>query len=106
MKPQALPNRIQLTPAEQEVLALITTCQGSSLQFWLETYRARGIDLQTLAKVPLAVPASAQEFRLEWHPRALGPRAISLGAQYRKIHEEKDREFAAKLRRKGHEVWS
>lgn len=101
-----LPTELRLSLQEREALDALIRCESSSLQFWMQAFATRGIVIPA-SKVPVTFPtANPSIFRLEWHPRRLGPKAIAEGIRYRAYTEKKDKEFSARLTKRGLEVWT
>lgn len=72
------------------------TVQGqSAMDFWKTAFTTRGIQCPQ-GRICCMISMAPDQFRLEWHPRALGPKAIAAGKDYRAFAERKDREFAAR----------
>lgn len=70
-------------------------------RYWLGIYASRGIHAPH-GKLPVCIALpDPGTFRLEWHPRALGPAAIAAGHSFRALHERKDKEFQEKLQQRG-----
>lgn len=84
---------ICLSPTEMHELVSLTIQQQSALSFWKAAFAARRISCPQ-GRVCCMVFMAPDIFRLEWHHKALGPKAIAAGADYRKFAEKKDREFA------------
>lgn len=100
-----LPRQLALTQVEQNALASLTHQEQSALPFWKAAFAARKISCPQ-NRVLLMVPCAPGEYRLEWHSKALGQKAIQQGIEYRNFTARKDKEFAEKLQRRGQEVWS
>lgn len=97
--------KIQLTIAERKELAARSYVpfgqEPTIAAFWRSLLAARGI-LPKARSIPVTMPTDLPgEFLLEWHPRALGPKAITAGHEYRRFAEGKDAKFQEKLRREG-----
>ena len=85
----SLPKALALTLPEQEGLARLTHRGESAYQFWQEAFRARGI-VCPQERVCMMVPTARGEYRLEWHPKALGKQAIAARAYYQGFGERKE----------------
>lgn len=84
MKPQkpSLPRTLQLTGDEIHELANLARTASSSLQFWARAFLARGIACPASKVLMMAPTTTHGEYRLEWHAKRLGPKAIAVGAGY------------------------
>lgn len=97
--------KIQLTHEERRELAIRSYVpfgrEPTIARYWQNLLASRGI-LPTARALPVTVATSAPgEFLLEWHSRALGPKAIAAGIEFRKFADGKDQKFQEKLRREG-----
>jgi hypothetical protein len=86
------PKAIQLSAIESGTLAHLTQMEQSALDFWKEVFHIRGI-VPATNRVCMMVYRSPGYFELEWHRKALGPKAIAAGKDYCAFAERKDREF-------------
>lgn len=93
--PPLLPKEICLSHSEMHELVSLTIQEQSAMDFWKRTFRARGIKAPR-DRICAMVYMAPDLFQLEWHQKALGPKAIAAGRDYRKFAEQKDREFAAR----------
>ncbi len=96
---------IQLTEAEQAELRSRAYppfgTAPSIAAYWRSIYQARGIQVPA-GKLPVTTAnGQAGHFTLAFHAKALGPQAIAAGKSFRALHEQKDREFAERLRAQG-----
>lgn len=92
------PKEICLSRAEMHELVSLTIQEQSAMEFWKRAFAARGIQTPT-GRVCSMVYMTPEKFCLEWHQKALGPKAIAAGADYRKFAEKKDREFKERAAR-------
>lgn len=92
------PKEICLSRSEMHELVSLTIQEQSAIPFWKTAFAARGISTP-VGRVCCMVYMAPDLFRLEWHHKALGPKAIAAGRDYRKFAEQKDREFAARTAR-------
>lgn len=74
-------------------LVSLTMQEQSAMDFWKAAFAARGITTPA-GRICIMVYMAPGQFRLEWHNRALGPKAIAAGRDYRAFAVHKDREFA------------
>ncbi len=93
--PPILPKDICLTRGEVHELVTLTVQEQSAMEFWKRTLRLRNINCP-VDRICVMVYIAPDQFKLEWHPRALGPKAIAAGRDYRRFAEKKDQEFAAR----------
>lgn len=89
------PKEICLSLSEMHELVSLTLREQSAMNFWKQAFGARGIQTPT-GRVCAMIYMAPDQFRLEWHQKALGPKAIAAGRDYRAFAERKDREFAAR----------
>lgn len=87
------PKEIILSPSEMHELVSLTIREKSAMDFWKATFTHRGIQAPA-GRICAMVYMAPDQFRLEWHQKALGPRAIAAGRDYRAFADRKDREFA------------
>lgn len=92
---KSLPKEICLSPGEMHELVSLTVREQSAMDFWKQAFRTRDISTPT-GKICAMVYMAPDLFRLEWHQKALGPKAIQAGRDYLQFAERKDREFAAR----------
>jgi len=92
-----VPKEICLSRAEMTELVSLTVQGESAMDFWKKALLARDITTPT-GKVCMMVYMAPDLFHLEWHSKALGPKAIAAGKDYRAFAERKDREFAQRRR--------
>lgn len=92
---KTIPKEICLSPTEMRELVSLTIREQSAMDFWKAAFAARGISTPA-GRVCALVYMAPGQFRLEWHPRALGPKAIATGRDYRAFAKRKDQEFAAR----------
>lgn len=93
-----LPKEICLSPGEMHELVSLTVQEKSAMDFWKAAFAARDISCPQ-ERVCAMVYMAPDQFRLEWHRKALGPKAIAAGRDYRAFAERKDQEFAARASR-------
>lgn len=98
------PRSITLTLQEQGVLASLTRQELSAFAFWQGVLAARDIQCPS-DRIPVTSPLGNGTYRLEWHTKRLGPKAIAEGEKFRRFHEKKDQEFASRLQRQGKGIW-
>lgn len=92
------PKEICLSRAEMHELVTLTVQERSAMEFWKRMFHIRGIACPQ-GRICAMVYMAPDQFRLEWHQKALGPKAIAAGRDYRTFAERKDREFAARTAR-------
>lgn len=93
-----MPKEICLSRTEMYELASLTVQEQSAMDFWKAAFAARGITTPA-DRVCMMVYMAPDQFRLEWHCKALGPKAIAAGKDYLAFAKRKDREFAARTAR-------
>lgn len=93
-----LPKEICLSSSEMHELVSLTIREQSAMPFWKAAFHVRGISAPA-GRICAMVYMAPDQFRLEWHHKALGPKAIAAGRDYRKFAEQKDKEFAARASR-------
>lgn len=96
--PPLPPKEICLSRTEMHELVSLTVQQQSAMDFWKATFASRGISCPQ-GQVCCMVYMAPDLFRLEWHQKALGPKAIAAGRDYRTFAERKDREFKERTAR-------
>ena len=101
---QNLPTSIQLTQSEASELQSLTRFQLSSIDFWKKVHARCGVVVPA-SKVLMTISVRNGSYRLEYHPKRLGKSAIAAGIEYRKFTEKKDREWEAKLAKRGQQVY-
>lgn len=99
-----LSTSLTLTAQEQGILGALTQQELSAFKFWQHALRARGIQCPS-DRICVTRPTGGGTYCLEWHRKRLGPQAIAEGEKFRAFHEKKDQEFAARLQRRGKDVW-
>lgn len=87
------PKEICLSHSEMHELVSLTVREQSAMDFWKATFASRGIKAPA-GRICAMVYMAPDQFKLEWHPLALGPKAIAAGRDYRAFADRKDREFA------------
>lgn len=92
------PKEICLSSAEMHELVSLTVREQSAMDFWKRAFHARGIAAPA-GRICAMVYMAPDQFRLEWHRKALGPKAIAAGRDYRAFAARKDKEFAARASR-------
>lgn len=93
-----MPKEIQLTPSKELELDNLTRQQLSAMDFWKHQFTSRGITCPQ-GRVCMMIYRAPGHYGLEWHRKALGPKAIAAGRDYRAFAKRKDREFAARASR-------
>lgn len=92
------PKEICLSRAEMHELTTLTIYEQSAMPFWKAAFAKRSISCPQ-GRVCCMIFMAPDLFQLEWHRKALGPKAIAAGRDYRAFAERKDREFAARASR-------
>lgn len=87
-----LPKEICLSRSEMHELVSLTLQEQSAMDFWKKAFRIRGISTPA-NRVCVMIYMAPEKFQLEWHHKALGPKAIAAGRDFRAFAERKDREF-------------
>lgn len=84
---------ICLSSGEMHELVSLTVRGQSAMEFWKRAFLSHGI-ITPDGKVCMMIYMAPDQFRLEWHRKALGPKAVAAGKDYRNFADRKDREFA------------
>lgn len=92
------PKEICLSSREMHELVSLTVREQSAMEFWKRTFHVRGISCPQ-GRVCAMVYMAPDQFCLEWHKKALGPKAIAAGRDYRTFAARKDKEFATRASR-------
>lgn len=94
-KPPIRPQDLILTQGEYAILQSLTHHEQSAFGFWQALLTAKGIHIPANRVLRISPkPQFPGTFLLAFEPKALGPKAIREGAEWRAYMERRDAQFA------------